>query len=300
MSDALFLSIFHAVSSFCNAGISLFDHGVHPHFFMAHYLLLITTTLLMLSGSLGFITWIEILSYIKARYYKKRFSFSLVSKITMNGTMILIIIATLLFLILENNNAFSHMSYTEKIFNALFNAVSIRSSGLLSIPIATLQLPTLLVIMVMAFIGASPASTGSGIKITSFTILWATIKSAISGYTAVNIKGRRIPKDQVLKAVTIATLSICLIIGILFLLLITQTNADFMEITFEVVSATTNLGLGLGITSFLTMSSKIFIIISMIAGRIGSLTLVLAFRKTPMQVQAADQISYPEERVMLS
>ena len=75
---------------------------------------------------------------------------------------------------------------------------------------------------------------------------------------------------------------------------------DFMDLTFETVSALTNLGLSLGITPFLALSSKIFIMLSMIAGRIGSLTLILAFRKTNMQVQAADKINYPEERVMLS
>ncbi len=301
LRDALFLSLFHSVSSFCNAGISILDHAAHPHIMLeAHYPLLIITTLLMFSGSLGFITWIEIIGYCKALYNKKRFSFSLVSKIALYGSITLTIIGTLLFLILEGANAFAHMSPIGKIINAIFNAVSLRSTGLLSVPITALQMPSLLFIMVMAFIGSAPGSTGSGIKLTSLFILFSTIKSAISGYTSVNIKGRRIPKDQVLKAITIVTLSACWIISVLFCLLITQTNIDFMDLTFETISALTNLGLSLGITPLLAISSKIFIMLSMIAGRIGSLTLILAFRKTTMQVQAADKINYPEERVMLS
>ena len=298
--NALFLSLFHSISSFCNAGISIFDHAAHPHLLDANYPLLITTTFLMFSGSLGFITWLELINYSKAFYNKKRFSFSLVSKISLYGSIILTIIGTLLFLILEGPNAFAHLSYGGKILNALFNAVSLRSTGLLSVPVTALQVPSLLLIMVMAFIGSAPGSTGSGIKLSSFFILFSTIKSAISGYTSVNIKGRRVPKDQVLKAITIVTLSLCWIIGVLFCLLITQTTMDFMDLTFETVSALTNLGLSLGITPFLALSSKIFIMLSMIAGRIGSLTLILAFRKTNMQVQAADKINYPEERVMLS
>lgn len=299
-THALFLSLFHAVSSFCNAGISIFDHAKHPHLICADYPLLIITALLMFCGSLGFITWIEIIKYIKSLFCKKRFIFSLVSKIALYGSAFLTVIATLLFLILESGNAFSHMSYTGKILNSLFNAVSLRSTGLLSIPISTLQVPSLLFMCVMSFIGSAAGSTGSGIKLPSFFILCATIKSAISGYASVNIKGRRIAKDQVLKAITIITLSIAWIITALFFILITQTNIDFMDLAFETISAFTNLGLSLGITPLLTISSKIFIMLSMVAGRIGSLTLILAFRKTNMLLQSADKINYPEERVMLS
>lgn len=294
---ALFLSLFHSVSSFCNAGISLFDqsHTVH---LSTHYGLLIVTAALMFSGSFGFITWLESFRFFWARFRNRRYAMSLVSKLVIYATIFLIIIPALLLLILESNNAFAHLSSVGKLINAFFTSISMRSTGLLTVPIAEFQMASLLLILVVSFIGAAPASTGSGIKISTFMIILAIIRATINGQSSVNIKGRRIPKDQVLKSVTIAALSLFWLIGSLFCLLITQTNADFLDITVETVSAVTNLGLTTGLTPTLVFSSKFFIIISMIIGRIGSLTLILALLK--QRLYASETISFPEERVMLS
>lgn len=295
---ALFLSLFHSVSSFCNAGISLFDHGTHPHVISHDYPLLIITAVLMFCGSLGFLTWIELGKCLKARIAGKRYHYSLVTKIVVYGTFFLIVIPAILLLILEGNNAFSDLTWCGKGINALYNSISLRSTGLLTLPIASMQMATMVLIMVVSFIGAAPTSTGSGIKITTFIILLAVIRAAISGQQTINIKGRRIAKDQVLKAVTIASLSLFWIVATIFCLLITQTNADFLDVMVETISAITNLGLTTGLTPTLVTSSKLFIIMSMIIGRIGSLTLILAVIKPTNK--GPDIISYPEERVMLS
>ena len=159
------------------------------------------------------------------------------------------------------------------------------------------HMASFVLIMIVAFIGAAPGSTGSGIKVSTFIIICTIIKTAIRGQTQVNIKGRQIAKDQLLKAVTITILSGFWIVGTIFSLLILQTNINFLGITLEAVSATTNLGLTTGITPSLAISSKYLLIVSMIIGRIGSLTLVLALLKSHA---STDRITFPQERILLS
>lgn len=295
-SHACFFSLFHAVSSFCNAGISLFPSALHGY--ANSYVILLLTTALMLLGGLGFIPLREIITYISTRKEKKRFSFSLHSKIILYGSTILILTTAGILLFLE-----SHLFTSDEPFLALiksiFYAVSFRSTGFIINTIGSFQLATLLLIMVITFIGSSPGSTGSGIKITAFILFLATIKAAVSGQFSVNIRGRRIPKDQIFKATAIISLSIFWIFGTLFWLLILEKDHSFISLVFETVTSFTNLGLSLGITPLLLPSSKALLIANMIAGRVGSLTLVLALRKLTLG-KTTTEIMYPEEQVILS
>jgi len=150
--------------------------------------------------------------------------------------------------------------------------------------------------LILAFIGAAPGSTGSGIKITSFVLFLSTIKAAILGKTAVTIGNRNIPREQVLKAVAIISLSGFWILVSLFLLLMTQSHS-FAQLSIECVSAFTNLGISSGITASLTVLGKVLIMLNMIIGRIGSLTLILALR---VRHSEKVEFSYPEERILLS
>ncbi len=302
LNDAVFFSIFHSISSFCNAGITLFSphHLRHIH---SDYGLQLITALLMFIGGAGFITWIEVVKATKSLLLKKRFRFSLLIKIIFMGSFFLIVIPALLMLALEYNHAFADLSWPDKIINAFFNSFALRSTGFFSVSISALHTSTLLLFMTVSFIGAAPGSTGSGIKITTLVILATTIKSALSNMTMINIKGRRIPKDQVLRAITIFILSTSLVISTIFILSITQPHDNFLDIVSEAVSAFANIELTTGLLTFLlTLPSKILIIFTMIIGRIGSLTLVLALRKRNNQPQnvTSESISYPEERVMLS
>ena len=301
LEQAAFFSIFHSVSSFCNAGVSLFNYSTYKNLLIENYVVLGITALLTFFGGLGFITWLEFFRYFRSLNKKKHYHFSLLTKIVLWGSLVLIIVPTVLIWILEHNNTLAHMGLFESWYNAACNAIALRSSGFLTVPVYHLNLATLLVIMAVAFIGAAPGSTGSGVRVSTFIIFLATIKAAIFGETRVNLQGRRIPKDQIYKAVALVSVGAFWIIGILFLLLITEKNADFLDMAFESVSAFANLGISTGITSLLSPLGKIFIIVTMIVGRIGSLTLILALRKTRLQEQLTKvQISYPEERIMLS
>ncbi len=295
---ALFLSIFHAISSFCNVGITLFPDSLD--LYTNNYLLLGITALLMIIGGLGFVTWREIIYYIRSLGRKQRYTFSLHSKIVLYGTFGTIAIASIIFWILEYDNAFANMGYIQSMANAAFQAVSFRTGGFTTLPMGMLALPALFVSLFIMFIGASPVSTGSGVKITTMTIFLATIKAAVSNRTSVEIRGRRIAGDQVYRATAIIALSICWICTTTLFLLITETGSGFFAVLFETVSAFSNVGLSMGLTTYLTTTGKIFIILSMIIGRVGSLTLLLALRQLALKrTPEATGFTYPEERIML-
>lgn len=295
-AKALFLSIFHAVSSFCNAGISLFEHDLQQ--FGGNYSLLAITAFLIAAGGLGFITWREIIAHFYAWKEERRHVFSLHSKIILLGSPILILFTAVIILILEHANTMAHMSTSQAMINSLFYAISCRSTGFLTVPAQDLQLATLFFIMIVAFIGSAPGSTGSGIKITTLAIFLATVKAAISGRTSVEIRGRTISKDQVYKSIAIISLSLFWIALTTLCLLITERYGDFLDLFLEACSSLTNLGLSTGLTPYLSSVGKIFVMACMIIGRIGSLTLVLALKLRHRGESAG--FSYPEERVMLS
>lgn len=296
--QAFFLSIFHAISSFCNVGVSLFPDSLD--LFRNSYLVLFITALLMIIGGLGFVTWREIIYYIQSLRCKKRYTFSLHSKIVLYGTFGIIATASIMFWILEHDNTYANMGYFQSIINAIFQAVSFRSGGFSTVPIHMLALPTLFITLFVMFIGASPVSTGSGIKVTTVTLFLATIKAAISDRTAVEIRGRRIATDQVYKSIAIIALSAGWICLTTLFLLITETGWGFFAILFEAVSAFSNVGISTGLTKSLTSAGKIFIILSMIIGRVGSLTLLLALRQLALKnIPESTGFTYPEERVML-
>ncbi|NRB21868.1 hypothetical protein HRU45_03955 [Candidatus Dependentiae bacterium] len=301
LKQAAFMALFQSVASFCNAGISLVGTQTATALFYNNSVMLIITGLLMLCGSLGFIVWIELCNYMNATIKKKRYKFSLLSKIVLSATVLLVIGGAIVIWFLEKNNGFASMGFSQSWIHALFNSITSRSTGFLSLPLQAFTVPCILFIFALAFIGASPGSTGSGVKITTMAIFIATIRAAITGRTSVNIKGRRIPKDLVFKSTAIVALSIFCIFVSIFVLLITEGSQHFWGIAIEATSAFTNLGISTGLTKFLSSPGKLLLITSMIAGRIGSLTLLLALKRpTALKTPQADHINYPEERVMLS
>jgi len=293
---AIFYSIFHSIASFCNApGISVFPGGLTAYGH-TNYLILITTTVLVFCGGLGFITWREIMLYTVARYKKKRYSITLHSKIVIYGTLSLLALFSIVIFILERNNAFAAMSTPMAAINTLLTAVASRSSGVLGVKLENFQIATIFTIIMMAFIGSSPGSAGSGIKITTLAVLLATVRAGISGRRSVEIMGRRLAHDQLFKAVAIVAAAAFWILLTTFCLVITEHNWQFLDALFESVSAFANLGLTTGITPNLSTVGKLFIILNMMMGRIGALTLIFALRKARKDKA---EISYPEERIML-
>lgn len=293
LKTAIFYAIFHSVSAFCNAGLSIFPQDLVAMHLNQNLAFLSIAGSLILIGSLGFITWHELIYFRSQKYHK----LSLNSKLILITTGFLIATFAILLIILEHNNGMSDNTMWQKVYNAIFNAIAIRGSGLLSVNAENLQPATLLLLIISSFIGAAPGSTGGGIKTSAFVIFLATARTAITNRSAVEIKKRRIPNQQVLRALTIITMSIVWITLTTFCLLITEPDQSFFNLLFEANSAFSMFGISLGITPQLSICGKLLIMTSMIFGRIGSLTLVLAFIKSTSDTQ---ELSYPEEKLMLS
>lgn len=296
--QALFISLFQSISAFCNAGFTLVSFDTPTISASAYTTLLSVTGILVLVGSLGFIVWHELAIFIRTRIIPqhRHQHLSLHTKLALVVTTCLIIFSsTIIFLLeyLHNFLADPSLSYP---LQALFNAICLRSAGFTTLDIGAIHLATLFIIMLVSFIGSSPGSTGSGIKTTTFAIFIGAIRAAISRRTWVEMMGRTISNDQIFKAMAIFSLSLCWLAITIFLLLITEQGWRFIDVMFQAFTAFTNLGISTPLTSHLTAHGKIIIIISMVVGRIGSLTLLLAFKKQ----QARSGYHYPEERVVIS
>lgn len=293
--EAVFHAIFHSVSAFCTAGLSSFGAASLVRFRYNLPFLAITSALIM-AGSIGFITMHEIFLFLKAKLAGKRFRFSLTTKVILTMTGLLIATATLFLLLLEGPSHFLGSPWWITLSNMLFNAIAYRSTGLTTIDLNTMHTATILLIMMYSFVGSSPVSTGSGIKVTTFALFLATIRAVINGRMEVDIKNRRVPEDQIFKAMAVLSVSICWIALSTFLLTLFETHTTFLNIFFETVSTFSNLGLASTTTSTLTNAGKLIIILNMFMGRVGILTLMLALRVTHERAE----FQYPEERLMMS
>jgi len=290
-NNAVFLSIFHSVTAFCNDGMSLFKNGTLTY--NTNSLMLITTTSLILFGSLGFVTWHEFFKLIKSTNSTNKFSWH--TNLVLKTYFITGLVTGILFWILERSNTLMTLTPMQTFLNVLLISVSTKSAGYLPIAVGLAQPATLLLLAVTAFIGSAPSSTGGGIKTSAFAIFLSVVRATIRGRSHAEIHGRRIEKNQVYKAMAIIALACSWILLVTFCLLITEQTYDFLDILLEAISAFSNNGISKGITATLSDIGKSFIIVSMIVGRIGALALIIGMKKT----KDSAEFSYPEERVIL-
>jgi len=291
-----FTALFHAISSFCSAGFSIFPQGMSIFFNNSPFLII--TILLIVIGELGFVTWHELTQMAQASWERRWFKLSLHSTIVLSYSSMLTC-GTIIFLgLLEGATSLADNSFYYTFLNICFNAISFKSCGFTTVSVATFQCATFLLIMVVTFIGSSPGSTGSGIKVTSLALVVATIHAVLTGRSVVESYGRRIPQEQIFKALAIVFLAIGWVIMTTFLLLLTEYNPSCapFPLFFESIAAFANLGISLGITPLLSSSGKIIIMLSMLIGRVGALTLILAIKRH----RETTEFQYPEERVMLT
>jgi len=296
---ALFYAIFHSVSAFCNAGISLFQGSMTP--FTSSPTVLLTLAALILCGGIGFLVWYELARSIKhliatiRRQARPLFSFSLHTRLTIATSVMLIVFGTVFIWGIERNHSLHHLTCGHGLLNSFFLSVSMRTAGFSVIKFTQATHATILLLLALMFIGASPGSTGSGIKTTTFALFTVTIKSILQNRDAVEVGGRTIPNEQIYKCVAVIIIALSWVVLATFLLLLFQPTAPFLHILVEVISAFSTCGITMGITPQLSIASKIIIMITMIVGRIGLLTLVLALKRTKQK----HLYRYPEERVLL-
>ncbi len=286
-NNALFIALFHSVSAFCNAGFSLFSNSLIDY--QESWYVNLIIMFLIIAGGIGFTVFLDI----------RRKKFSLHSKIALTVTGILILLGTLFILFSEYSNSLAQLDLNGKILVSLFQSVTTRTAGFNTVNLNQFKDFSLIIIMMLMFIGASPGSCGGGVKTTTFTVFLLTLISTARGRDYINIFKRTIPKEIIFKSFAIILISVStLILGILALAYFDPTpmnRFDFLSSTFEAFSALGTVGLSMGYTQKLTMGGKIIIILLMYIGRVGPLTLLLGLRYTSKK----HMIKFAEENVML-
>jgi potassium uptake TrkH family protein len=278
LGSKIFYSIFHAVSAFCNAGMSLYPEGLYTEPVRFAYVMHLTVAGLILFGGIGFPTIIDVLSpaSMRMRMSKPWKNWKLLSRITIYTSAALVALGTIGFFLLEYFNTLSHLNFAEALITSFFQSVTTRTAGYNTVDISALTVPTLLMFIFLMFIGASPGSTGGGIKTTTFTIILLSVWTTIRGKRNMEIGNRTIPHSVSYKAFSIFTFAAMINILFLFVLTITDSQFDIFRLAFEQVSAFATVGLSTGITAGLSDAGKGLIILSMFIGRVGTLTLALA------------------------
>ncbi|MBB6691965.1 Trk family potassium uptake protein [Cohnella xylanilytica] len=276
---AVYYGIFHAVSFFNNAGIDIMGNFRSLTDYVGDPLVNIVTMLLIITGGLGFVVLSDLTDF---RRNKK---LSLHSKVVLSMSGFLILFGAVVIFVFEYSNpgTMKPLPLGEKILSAFMQSVSPRTAGVNTLDLATLRQATQFFIVVLMFIGASPGSTGGGIKTTTFTALIGAVYAMIRGKEDVVLFRHRLAQERVYKALTVTLLSLTLVM-VATMILSTTEDHHFLKILFEVTSAFGTVGLTMGLTTQLTLTGKIIIILMMFIGRLGPLTLGYALGPKPGRV----------------
>ena len=291
---ALKWSVFHAISAFCNAGFDIFGvmgPGKSVMLFNDDPFVLLVLMLLITVGGLGFLVWQEL---VTVRSFRK---FSVYTKLVLIATAVIILLGTGVILLLEWNNpdTLGPMPVWQKILNAFFQAVTLRTAGFAAIDQTLLTDGTKAVSMVIMLIGGSSGSTAGGLKTVTFVVLVLFIWSKARGRSTVNVFKRTIPQTKALDATTI----FLIMTGLAFFggFFITATSpVSFTDGLFESVSALATVGLTAGVTPLMSVPAKLLIIAFMYFGRVGVLTISLGFL---MGNKAEDRFRYADTNLLI-
>ncbi len=297
MGAALYKAIYHAVSAFNNAGFSLFSDNLIGY--QGDLIVNLTIMGLIVHGGIGFVVQYEVLR--RLRGVQKRLSVH--ARIVIITTAILIISGAILFYVFERNHIIKDAPILTKILISLFQSVTTRTAGFNTVDIGFLTNATILLMIVLMFIGASPGSTGGGIKTTSAALLVMLMWNRMKGSVEVNIFNRTIPREIVSRTVSIifaSAFSVAIIWSVLLIagsgkLPTPETRSLFVEYLFDTVSAFGTVGLSMGITPKLNDLQKYALIVMMFAGRVGPLTLAFSLSRE----SGKGRLTYAEEGVIV-
>ncbi|MEQ2528364.1 TrkH family potassium uptake protein [Bacillaceae bacterium CLA-AA-H227] len=283
----LFYSFFHSISAFNNAGMALWSDNLMS--FVGDPIVNIVISLLFIIGGLGFTVLIEL-------WKEKKFTkMSLHSRLMIIGTFVINIVAMFLIFVLEyhNPNTLGGLaSLWDKLWASYFQAVSPRTAGFNTLDIGQLDESSLFLMLLLMFVGAGSASTGGGIKLTTFLVIVLAVITYLRGKKEVVVGRKSISNEIVFRSLAISSIALAFIFVAVFLLNITEKE-PFLPLIFEVISAFGTVGLSMGITAKLTILGKLIIIFIMFLGKLGPLTLVMSLAK-----QDNTKIRYPSENIL--
>lgn len=285
-------SIFHAVSAFCNAGFSL-SHG-NLGGFSHSWSICFTIMALIVVGGIGFPVIDEVRQRLVDIWQRRRpRRLSLHARVVFAMSAGLIAVVALMLLILEWSASFSELPIADRFLAAVFQAVTLRTAGFNTVDIGAMRPATLLLSCAIMFVGASPGSTGGGVKTTTIAAMWAIFRGETLGEPA-RLFDRELAEGTMRRAQGVVTLSVMIIMGLTLALLLSETHEP-LQCIYEILSAFTTCGLSTGITSSLSPLGKIIVMVAMFVGRIGPLTLAVA-----MATQAKrPPVRLARERVMI-
>ena len=273
-SEGIWISVFLSISAFCNAGFDILGR-IAPFTsittFTGNWYVQGILMALIVSGGLGFIVWQELAALRRTHHL------SLHSKVVLTGTAFLIVSGTLAFALLEWNHVLAGMDTGDKVVASLFQSISARTCGFNSVDLAQTTLTTRMMMCILMFIGAAPAGTGGGIKVTTFSVLMVTVLSVIKGKEDATIFGRRINKSAVYRSLSIAILCLIAVLTAAVTIFF-NTGAQINEFNslFEAVSAFGTVGLSVGATSVMEPAAKLITILTMFIGRVGPVSLAIS------------------------
>lgn len=272
--DRIFYAIFHSVSAFCNAGFSLYNNGLAEDFFVEGKLYVATIMILITFGGVGFPVIKEFVQRIK-KFNDPIFRFSISSKLVLIVSIMMFLFGTATHYFLEQSYTIKDMNWTDQLFYSMFYSVTCRTAGFNTLDIGKIGIPMTFISLFLMWVGASPNSTGGGIKTTTIAISFLQMYEFVKGKTRLDIFNRTISQDSIIRASASIVLSLFVIFTAIFLLIVIE-KFSFIDICFEVVSAFGTVGLTRGITTKLDFYSKIVISSVMFIGRVGILTMLIA------------------------
>ncbi|WP_445712180.1 TrkH family potassium uptake protein [Flavobacterium sp.] len=307
INNKFFFSIFHSISAFCNAGFSIFSNGLYDESIRFHYFFQWIIMILIIFGGLGHNIIFNFYKYLKTyilEIFDKKLIHKQVPVITINTkiviyTSIILLFVGWVFLFISefNNTLLEHKTAFGKITNAAFNSVTPRTAGFNTVDFTKFTVPSLLFMIFLMWIGASPASTGGGVKTSTFALATLNIYAVARGKNRIQIFGRRISNESTSRAFAILCISLIVIgISIMALLILEPKDTPLLTVVFECFSAYSTVGLSLNFTSTLSEPSKYVIMAVMFIGRIGMLNLMIGLLR-----QLNHQFyEYPKENILIN
>ncbi|MGI5959904.1 MAG: TrkH family potassium uptake protein [Massiliimalia sp.] len=300
--DGIFISVFLAISSYCNAGFDILGReGAYVS--LTHYadnpVVLITIMCLIIFGGLGFVVWHDLYEY---RFTKR---IMLHTKIVLVATAVLIVFGGLMIMMLEwsNPRTLGPMSVPEKLLNSMFLSVSCRTAGYNSFDLNGMNGITKLVCIAWMFIGAAPGSTGGGIKVTTFVVLFMTVVCTLSGKDDTIIWDRRVDKEAVYKALSVVVVAMIAVLGATCFIGLTIHSGGAMvsdiNALFESTSAFATVGLSVGVTGVANPASRMILAATMFLGRVGPVSLALSMSWNSVNIRRQKHQIKPEGKILI-
>jgi trk system potassium uptake protein TrkH len=300
---ALYHAVFNSISAFCNAGLSLFSDSFMRY--SGDALVNLTIIILIIFGGIGFMVLHELFRALEERKLRLRYwnRLSLHTKMVLSMTLTLLVGGTLFFLASEWSNTLSDLPLGDRILASFFQSVTPRTAGFNTLDYASMNNITILGTIMLMFIGASPGSTGGGIKTTTMGVFMVITRARMTGSEHVHAFKRSVAPDTISRGFSIFVLSVIIVILGTAGLLISElgtvphgaTRGDFLELLFEATSAFGTVGLSMGVTASLNSWSKFILVLVMFTGRLGPLVLAMAIQPG----ERKGKFRYAEERVMI-